>query len=209
MTEALRLEDWIDCSNWSRVPTPAQVQSIRDQGYVGVIMGLQDNPLHAPFCADRQKEMFSPGFWQEFYVDLPGRRLDLCSPNSICWVDIEDGCFQNRYDVRQEVDRIQQAGLRPGIYTNQGGMAALGMTDEFGYLPLWYANPSLINFQPFCGWTSMLMWQRTSTTTIAGFTVDLNKRLVPDPTPPPPPIPHPLPTHILTIYSDGSYTVNP
>ncbi len=208
MTEALRLEDWVDCSNYSKTPTTAQVQAIHDSGYVGVIMGLQDNPPLFPFCADKQKAMFDPGlFFQEFYVDLPGRPLNLCWPNSICWIDIEVGCFQDAGLVRAEVARLQAAGLRPGIYTNQGGMEALGMTTEFSYLPLWYANPDLVNFQPFCGWTYMLMWQRTSTTTIDGFSVDLNKRMAPAPIPPTPVPPGPTKTHQVDVYSDGSIVV--
>lgn len=211
MTEALRLEDWVDMSNWSGVPTAVQVQAIHDAGNVGVIMGLQDNPAGgAPFVADVQKAWFDPAlFFQEFYVDLPGRRLDLCWPGSICWIDVEAGCFQDVALVRAERDRLRAAGLRPGIYTNEGGMAALGMTTEFSDLPLWYANPSLVEFKGLCGWTFMTMWQRSSTTNIAGFTVDLNKRVAPAPVPPQPqPAPSLVLTHTVSVFNDGSVAVS-
>ncbi len=191
-------------SNYSGVPTAAQVDYIRSLGVVGVIMGLQNSEAN-PFCADGQKAMFAPNFWQEFYVDLPGRRLDLCAPNSICWVDIEVNCFQDARLVREEVARLQAAGLRPGIYTNEGGMAALGYTTEFSYLPLWYSHPGMVGpFKPFCGWTEMLMFQYTSTTYMDGFGIDRNRRLAPAPVPP---APGPTKTHSINIYSDGSYKI--
>lgn len=208
MTDVLRVEDWIDCSNWSRVPTAYQVQAIHDAGYVGVVMGLQDNPVAGvPFVADQQKAWFDPAlFFQEFYVDLPGRRLDLCWPHSICWIDVEVNCFDNVADIRSEILRLQSAGLRAGIYTNEGGMENAGLIEstEFSGYPLWYAAPDLVAFKPFCGWTFMTMWQRTSTTNIAGFTCDLNKRVAPAPVPPPQPAPGPTLTHTVEVYSDGS-----
>ncbi len=204
MTEALILEDWLDCSNYGGVPSPTQVAAIHAAGIVGAVMGLAGN-AQFPFVADKQKAAFDPAlFFQEFFVDLPNRPIELCWPNSICWIDVEPNCFQDVGLIRAERDRLKKAGLRPGIYGNETSMAALGGTTEFSDMPLWYAHPGMVGaFKPFMGWTEMLMFQYTGTTKIQGFECDLNRRKVVPPTPPV----GPTKTHQIDVYSDGSYRI--
>lgn len=102
----------------------------------------------------------------QYYCDLPGRDISICDPGSVCWVDIEVGCFQDAQLVRDEGTRITEAGLRYGTYCNRSSLEPVfGDSDELSTWPLWYADyrpPNYASFVPFNGWTEPALWQWSS-----------------------------------------------
>lgn len=99
----------------------------------------------------------------QYYVDLPGRDIGICDPGSVCWVDIEPGCFQDAQLVRIEGTRITNAGLRYGTYGNKTSIQPVfGESIELAEWPLWVADyrpPDFAAFEAFNGWDSPALWQ--------------------------------------------------
>ncbi len=102
----------------------------------------------------------------QYYVDLPGRDLTIPDPNSVVWIDIEPGCFQDAQDVRDQGTANTAAGMRTGIYCNRYSLAPVfGDSQELAPWPLWLADyrpPDYQSFVPFNGWASPALWQWSS-----------------------------------------------
>lgn len=113
----------------------------------------------------------------EWYVDLPGRHYDLCSPGQRVWVDIEPGCFTIANDVRKEGSRLTDLGLSYGTYGNHTSIfPVFGNSEELGQWPLWYADyraPIWSTFEPFNGFLAPKKWQFDDHG-LAGINVDLS-----------------------------------
>jgi len=114
-----------------------------------------------------------------WYVDKPGRELDLCRPGDKVYIDIEPGCFTDAEAVRQEGSRLTAHQLVTGIYTNhEPFQRAFGASTECADwpCPLWYAGwyvEPYLAFHPFNGWKKPELWQ-CSDKGIAGINVDVS-----------------------------------
>lgn len=166
----------LDISNYSGQLTQAQVACWAAQGVQFVIIGLQNAGIA------RQQQGMCRGFQRMYYVDLPGRDLFIPERESLVFVDIEPGCFEDEQLVAAEISRIGQHSLKPGIYGNETSIRpAIGTSAAYARFPLFYANypasgqpPNFDTFPAFNGWTRPLIWQYKGTTELCGVNVDLD-----------------------------------
>lgn len=101
----------------------------------------------------------------------------------VMWIDVErearTGSGPNETSVREMVDRLQQAGAMPGIYTSASMWRRLGHSAWAGELPLWVAdwNPAYLGKPRLpAGWTEWDYQQTTSAGSVPGIAgrVDLD-----------------------------------
>jgi hypothetical protein len=109
------------------------------------------------------------------------------------WLDAEDST--NPYDENQLLECVkvcEDAGMPVGIYT--GGWwwkPNTGDSKAFSHLVLWDANylrtsadadaefiPDLASWKPYGGWTKPEIWQYQGTSTLCGYSVDMNYMFV-------------------------------
>ncbi len=113
----------------------------------------------------------------EWYVDKPGRRLDIVPPESRVWVDVEPGCFTKAEDVRNEGTRLTSLGMQYGTYGNKPSIEPVfGESEELNKWPLWYANykpPLWTSFESFNGFYYPQKWQFCDEG-LCGINVDLS-----------------------------------
>lgn len=99
------------------------------------------------------------------------------------WVDVEwearTKSGPSEAAVKEMVDRLQQAGRSPGIYTSMSMWRRLGHSPWAGHLPLWVAdwNPTYLGKPRLpAGWDTWKYQQTTSAGTVPGIAgrVDLD-----------------------------------
>lgn len=104
----------------------------------------------------------------QYYVDIPGRDITIPDPGSMVWIDIEEGCFTDAQDVRDQGTANTAAGLASGAYCNPTSIAPVfgDSTELADYgLRLFHAAyevPDFANFKPYNGWTKPDFWQWSS-----------------------------------------------
>lgn len=116
-------------------------------------------------------------------ADQAARFLSTCGPEPELWVDVEwearTKAGPGEAAVREMVDRLQQAGATPGIYTSRSMWSRLGHSAWAGHLPLWVAdwNPAYAGKPRLpAGWSSWRYQQTTSAGSVPGIAgrVDLD-----------------------------------
>jgi hypothetical protein len=151
-----------DASNWTEL-------SQYDADFLKAVydyacLGLQNEVIATDFKRKLAGTEANPMDF-EYYVDRPGRSLDLAEPTQWVWIDVEPGCFESKRDVLAEIDRLQLRYLRPLIYANRYSFSQVfGDSTEVadkgvGLVYADYRPPLPGSFQPFNGWAIWDEWQ--------------------------------------------------
>ncbi len=168
-----------DCSNWSGVPTRAQVNALgADFAIPGTqnvaIAGLQ---ISAFEFANVPTELYTfPQHIQHVRELTPARKM--------VWLDAEEGSYDSlignidgtRNAITNDVASLQEMGYEVGIYTRESWWRdRTGDWNGMATLKLWSANPDRFP-SGFGGWLRPHTVQYKGTTSVNGFSVDLNVR---------------------------------
>lgn len=208
------IEEWFDVSNYTQrwdLPTCNYIQ----QRFKGVIIGLQSAPLARWFKA----KAIELGLERGYYADILGRDLTIPEDGSICFIDIEAGCFTSQGDVQQEILDQLAEDVRVGIYGNETSILPVfpDASPLFQY-PSYYANYGTPDFDRIAGafggrWPALLLQYSSGGFKSPSMPVACNADLailrLPAPTPDPTPAPvEPALTHTVQIFDDGSIHVD-
>lgn len=163
-----------DFANYARVPTPADIDALRDLGITRVIVGSsfsqrQPDGTYRYVAADQMAVCEAAGFEVHEFMFI-GR---VYPTKRTWWLDVE---------LAETPDEIRAAVAiyRPdGIYTRKGiwDLLDIDLVSEFPGLKLWDANygPLPRPFRPYGGWDRADMTQYHDTMDIGtGFEVDLS-----------------------------------
>lgn len=184
-----------DCSNWTRVPTPDDLVTLRALGYTTAIVGAS---FDVQLARAQIAVLVATDFRVEVYAWLrhpwrPGlldNALAACAgfPVERMWLDVEDADDatgktpdQLAYDVQHGLDylRARFAG-EVGIYTGSWFWGPyMETTDTFG-CRLWLANYVSVPVVAWIlarlpgGWTELAIWQWNNHLAGTAFNADDN-----------------------------------
>lgn len=203
------MPDAIDFSNWTSVPTPAQLDCLKSKGVRMAIIGTRGNPM--PHFRAQVIACKDAGLTVESYIylyfaeDAQLQALDALKKMAglgirRSWMDVE-GIPQGpgkTIAALAEVERLlRQGGYDVGIYTSQSKWPLhTGNTTAFSKLALWDAHwryPSGDSrgidqpppaFVPYGGWVSPTIVQYAGDVQYCGLNLDLNMVYVNVPPPP-------------------------
>ena len=165
----------VDLSNWSAIPTPAQVQCLKDQGYSHAFVGSSFGSVWRQQIAALEKGGMVVGEYM-----FPEHVHDT---DRDWWLDIErsPGTTVTQQTVRAA---INDAVNKPkGIYSNRTAFVdCIGfdwrIKQEYEWLACWDANYGDLPrpFIPFGGFTieDRIITQWAGSTNLCGLNVDLN-----------------------------------
>ena len=204
------IEEWFDVSNFT-APWDQATCAYIQQRFKGVIIGLQSASKARAF----KGQAISLGLERGYYVDVLGRDLSIPEDGSLCFIDIETGCFTQQLDVAQEVKAQLAEDVRIGIYGNETSILPVfpDPTGLFGF-PLYYANYGTPDFDRVAGafggkWQPLLLQYSSggfkSPSMTQACNADLAILRVEDP-----PVPEPGPslTHTIQVFSDGTIQIS-
>lgn len=169
-----------DCSNWSRVPTAADIAALKGLGVTRMIVGTSFSQRQPDgsyvYIADQQMAAFEAAGFEVQEYQFIGKHYPSTRP---VWLDVE--LAETADDVRKTLLLLAIWNQMPiGIYTRRGiwDLIDVDLVSEFPGLKLWDANygPLPRTFIPYGGWTKADMTQWHDTMDIGtGFNIDLNE----------------------------------
>jgi GH25 family lysozyme M1 (1,4-beta-N-acetylmuramidase) len=188
----------VDCSNYSGVLEADSARCLRAAGFDFLIAGTQvpsvtRQQIEAALAAGLEAQAYVYLYWSRDTAAEVLRALDAVAglPVTRLWLDCED--HARGLSPAAIVERIEAAlraagDMPAGIYTGRWWWPAnTGDATAFSHLPLWHAEyrgavdapPAPHDFRPYGGWQSPALWQFQGTTTVCGFSVDLNVEFSP------------------------------
>lgn len=184
----------LDFSNFSGIPTPAQFDALKADGWDGVILGTQfPNITHQQYHACQLNQFPVVGLYVFVYWDSEDSRR-IAEANQLAaefglpvWIDCEwdkvgfpgSGPAPNPATILTLIQHYKDelGSAYAGIYTGRWWWVPYtGDSQQFSGDKLWYAaysTPSFDDFHPFGGWVRPVIWQYSSDGT-QGVNADLN-----------------------------------